>query len=79
MKQFLTCYLVCLVGLVIFTFFGGLNLLFFSNAWASIAFYALVLALILHLVMSYEERLEKLEKRVKELESAGAEEGEQLK
>lgn len=29
MKQFLTCYLVCLVGLVIFTFFGGLNLLFF--------------------------------------------------
>ena len=54
--------------------FGGLNLLFFSNAWASIAFYALVLAVILHLVMSYEERLEKLEKRVKELESAGAEE-----
>lgn len=76
MKQFLTCYLVCLVGLVIFTFFGGLNLLFFSNAWASIAFYALVLAVILHLVMSYEERLEK---RVKELESAGAEEDEQLK
>lgn len=76
MKQFLTCYLVCLVGLVIFTFFGGLNLLFFSNAWASIAFYALVLAVIFHLVMSYEERLEK---RVKELESAGAEEDEQLK
>lgn len=76
MKQFLTCYLVCLVGLVIFTFFGGLNLLFFSNAWASIAFYALVLAVILHLIMSYEEQLEK---RVKELESAGAEEGEQLK
>lgn len=35
--------------------------------------------MILHLIMSYEERLEKLEKRVKELESAGAEEGEQLK
>ena len=48
MKQFLTCYLVCLVGLVIFTFFGGLNLLFFSNAWASIAFYALVLACLLY-------------------------------
>ena len=79
MKQFLTCYLVCLVGLVIFTFFGGLNLLFFFFFWASIAFYAMVLAVILHLVMSYEERLEKLEKRVKELESAGAEEDEQLK
>ena len=69
MRRFLQTFAICLVVVEVFIFFGGWQLFDFNRHWflagASIA---VVLAVFISVWLSQEDRLEALEKRIKELE-----------
>lgn len=69
MKRFLQTFAICLVLVEVFIFFGGWQLFDFNRHWflagASVAF---VLAVFISIWLSQEDRLEALEKQIKELE-----------
>ena len=69
MRRFLQTFAICLVLVEVFIFFGGWQLFDFNRHWflagASTAF---VLAVFISVWLSQEDRLEALEKRIKELE-----------
>lgn len=69
MKRFLGTFFTCLVVVEAFIFFGGWMLFDFSRHWflagASIA---LLLSILISFWISQEERIDALEKRVRDLE-----------
>ena len=66
MKKFLQLFIICLALEQVFMFFGGWQL--FQNWFSASAFIALVLAISIRIWLSQEDRLEAMEKRIKELE-----------
>jgi len=66
MKRFLSTFLVCLVLLWAFMFFGGAMI--FENSWALLAFLALVLTVLVLLFGSISDQMDEMEKRIKALE-----------
>lgn len=66
MKKFLQLFIICLVLEQVFMFFGGWRL--FQNWFSASVFIALVLAISIRIWLSQEDRLEAMEKRIKELE-----------
>ena len=66
MRKFLQLFIICLVLEQVFMFFCGWRL--FLNWFSASVFIALVLALSIHIWLSQEDRLEAMEKRIKELE-----------
>ena len=69
MKKFLSTFAACLVLVYIVLSFGGWQLFDFSSHWfLACGSVALILAIFVSIWLSQEERLESLEKRIKELE-----------
>ena len=69
MKTFLSTFAACLVLVCGFLSFGGWQLFDFSRHWfLASGSIALILAVFISVWLSQEERLEALEKRIKELE-----------
>jgi preprotein translocase subunit SecF len=67
--KFIKTYAITLVLCFIFVFFGGWMLFDFSNHfYVAVAACAFIIAVILSIFIAQEERIEQLEKRVKELE-----------
>ena len=66
MKSFISTYVICFICCVLFMFFGGS--LIITSTWLFMAFCALIMALIVTGFSIHGEKIEKLEKRVEELE-----------
>ena len=68
MKRFFKTYAVCLVGSEVFLFFGGYLLFDFRNhPFRTFAAVAFVLAVLVTVWLAQEERMDDLEKRVRDL------------
>ena len=69
MKGFFSTFAVCYLILAILTFFGfGL---IYNNIWAILAVICLPIAAAIEGFISMEKKIEKLEKRIEELEGIG--------
>lgn len=67
--KFIKTYLITLVLCCIFAFFGGWMLFDFSKRYyVATAACAFIIAAIISLFVSQEEKIKQLEKRIKELE-----------
>ncbi len=64
--KFLTNFIVIFLLIYVFLFFGGWFLV--EHFWGILAICAFVLAVILSIIFSQDEKIEQLEKRIKELE-----------
>ena len=78
MKKFLMTFFICLVLVYVFMFFGGSVLLDLSrHFYAFLVFVALILAVLISAFAAQSEKLEALEKRVRELEGRECEHDQQ--
>ncbi len=69
MKTFAQLWLIALIGVEIFLFFGGYTLFDISRSfYAAGVAYAFVIALVLYQFVSLSERIRQLEKRIERLE-----------
>lgn len=69
MKNFLQLFIITLIVVEVFLFFGGYLLFDFShNYYGAGASCAFLLALLLHGFLSQANKIEELEKRIQELE-----------
>ena len=67
--KFLKTYMMTLILCYLFVFFGGWMLFDFSKRfWVAIAACAFIIAVVASIFVAQEEKIEQLEKRVKELE-----------
>ncbi|MDD4753127.1 MAG: hypothetical protein PHT78_07760 [Desulfitobacteriaceae bacterium] len=67
MKNFLGTFAVSLILCYFFLLFGGV--LIFENFWAILVFVALIITIIAKMFIYQETKIEKLEERIKTLES----------
>ncbi len=74
MKRFIQIYLMCLVFMVIFFFFGGFYLFsVMSHPYRAAASIAFLVAVLICICIGQEERIDRLEKRIEELEAKNTE------
>ena len=67
--RFLKIYLATLVLVSIFMFFGGYTLFNFrEHFWLAIAACAFIIAVLVSVFISQDERIEQLEAKIKEIE-----------
>ena len=67
--KFIKIYAIILILLVVFVFLGGYMLFDFAkNFWLAVVSCAFLLAVFAYIFMAQEEKIETLEKRIKELE-----------
>lgn len=69
MKRFLQIYFICFICLAVFFFFGGFLLFDMGrNVYRAAAVIALIIAILINVFISQEDKIEELEKRIKKLE-----------
>ena len=66
MKEFAITFIICLISSYVILFFGGW--IIFENLLGALCAFSLIMAVIISWNMSLSEKIEKLEKRIKELE-----------
>ena len=72
--KFLMLYVMTLITCYVFGFFGGFQLFNFrENFFLALAACALIIAVLLYCLISQSEKINQLEKRIKELETKGLE------
>ena len=70
MKDFLLCYVIILIAVVVFVFFGGLLIFDFSkNAWLAIAECSLLISIVVFGFVRLASKVEELEERLSKFES----------
>ena len=70
MKYFLLCYVIILIAVVVFVFFGGLLIFDFSkNAWLAIAACSLLITIVVFGFVRLASKVEELEERLSKFES----------
>lgn len=69
MKRFIQIYFICFICLAVFFFFGGFLLFDMSrNVYRTAAAIAFIIAILINVFISQEDKIEELEKRIKKLE-----------
>lgn len=69
MKKFIQIYLICFICLAIFFFFGGFMLFDMSrNVYLPAAAISFIIAILIHIFIAQGDKIEELEKRIKNLE-----------
>ena len=66
MKDFLVTFVICLITSYVILFFGGW--IIFENLYGALVAFSLVMAVLISWLMSLSDKIEKLEKRIQELE-----------
>ena len=71
LKRFIQTFFMCFVFMAMFFFFGGFNLFYFSqHPYRTAASIAFLMAVLICVWISQEERVDELERRIRELEGA---------
>lgn len=72
MKEFFITFIMVLISIVIFFFFGGFVLLDFKkNFWLAVLFLAIIISVIIYFFVKLSIRVEELENKLSELEKNG--------
>ena len=66
MKDFAVTFIICLISSYVILFFGGW--IIFENLLGALCAFSLIMAVFISWLMNLSDKIEKLEKRVKELE-----------
>lgn len=74
LKRFIQTFFMCFVFMAMFFFFGGFHLFYFSqHPYRTAASIAFLMAVLICVWISQEERVDELERRIRELEGAHSE------